>query len=169
MNYSFGKKNCAELVITRGAAGEWLITDEFSTDLDEIGIFVLSKDQTFRICATFLDPAKFSILVIHLHPSKSFRNILHNFSSKLKFFTNQNFLYFLFWLWSDVWIFCEVILALFNLTDIVLLSHKLRDIQAMINNLVEESQKVGLRVNIEKTKDLRVNNRTKLGKKRLNL
>jgi hypothetical protein len=29
-------------------------------------IFVISKGQTFRICATFLDPAKFSILVIHL-------------------------------------------------------------------------------------------------------
>jgi hypothetical protein len=66
MNYSFGKKTWAELVNTRGAAGEWLITDEFSTDLDEMGIFVLSKDQTFRICATFLDPVKFSILVIHL-------------------------------------------------------------------------------------------------------
>jgi hypothetical protein len=66
MNYSFGKKNCAELVSSGGAAGECLITDEFSTDFDEMGIFVLSKDQTFRICATFLDPAKFSILVIHL-------------------------------------------------------------------------------------------------------
>ncbi len=66
MNYSFGKKIWAELVNLGGAAGEWLITDEFSTDLDEIGIFVLSKAQTFRICATFLDPAKFSILVIHL-------------------------------------------------------------------------------------------------------
>ncbi len=66
MNYSFGKIICAELVNSGGAAGEWLITDEFSTDLDEMGIFVLSKDQTFRICATFLDPAKFFILVIHL-------------------------------------------------------------------------------------------------------
>ncbi len=66
MNYSFGKNICAGLVNMRGAAGEWLITDEFSTDLDEMGIFVLSKDQTFRICATFLDPAEFSILVIHL-------------------------------------------------------------------------------------------------------
>ncbi len=52
------KDICAELVNSGGAAGEWLITDEFSTDLDEMGIFVLSKDQTFRICATFLDPAK---------------------------------------------------------------------------------------------------------------
>jgi hypothetical protein len=66
MNYSFGKNICTELVITGGAAGERLITDEFSTDLDEMGIFVLNEDQTFRICATFLDPAKFSILVIHL-------------------------------------------------------------------------------------------------------
>jgi hypothetical protein len=56
MNYSFRKNICAELVITGGAAGEWLITDEFSTDLDEMGIFVLGKDQTFRICATSLDP-----------------------------------------------------------------------------------------------------------------
>ncbi len=59
-NFSAGLAN------TGGGAGEWLITDEFSTDLDEMGIFVLSKAQTFRICATFLDPAKFSILVIHL-------------------------------------------------------------------------------------------------------
>jgi hypothetical protein len=66
MNYSFGKNICTELVISGGAAGEWLISDEFSTDLVEMGIFELSKDQTFRICATFLDPAKFSILVIHL-------------------------------------------------------------------------------------------------------
>jgi hypothetical protein len=66
MNYSFGKNICAELVNMRGDAGEWLITDEFSTDLDEMHIFVISKDQAFRICATFLDPAKFSILVIHL-------------------------------------------------------------------------------------------------------
>jgi hypothetical protein len=42
MNYSFGKNICTELVNSGGAAGEWLITDEFSTDLDEIGIFVLS-------------------------------------------------------------------------------------------------------------------------------
>ncbi len=66
MNYSFGKNICTELVNSGGDAGEWLITDEFSTDLDVMGIFVLSKDQTFRICATFLDPAKFSILVIDL-------------------------------------------------------------------------------------------------------
>ncbi len=66
MSYSFGKNISAELVNTGGAAGEWLITDEFSTDLGEMGIFVLNKEQTFRICATFLDPAKFLILVIHL-------------------------------------------------------------------------------------------------------
>jgi hypothetical protein len=76
MKFSFGKNICAELVNTGGAAGEWLITDEFSTDLDEMGIFVLSKNQTFRVCATFLDPTKFSILVIHLSPWHSKWHIL---------------------------------------------------------------------------------------------
>jgi hypothetical protein len=66
MNYNFGKKYLCRISISGGAAGEWLITDEFSTYLDKMDIFVISKDQTFRICATFLDPAKFFILVIHL-------------------------------------------------------------------------------------------------------
>ncbi len=44
--------------------------------------------------------------------------------------------------------------------DIVLLSHNFRDMQAKLDDLVEESQKVGLRVYIEKTKDLRVNSGT---------
>ncbi len=70
MNYHFEKNICAGLVNMGGAAGEWLITDEFFTDLDKMGIFVLSKAQTFRICATFLDPAKFSNLVIHLITAK---------------------------------------------------------------------------------------------------
>ena len=66
MNCDFEKIICAGLVQTGGATGEWAATDEFSTDFDEPTIFVLSKDQTFRICATFLDPAKFAILVIYL-------------------------------------------------------------------------------------------------------
>ncbi len=70
MNYSFEKNICVVLAYTGGAAGEWVITHEFFTDFDEMGIFVISKDQTFRICATFPDPAKFSILVIHLPISK---------------------------------------------------------------------------------------------------
>jgi hypothetical protein len=41
-----------------------------------MGIFVLSKDQTFRICATFLDPAKFFILVIHLIEKSKIENLL---------------------------------------------------------------------------------------------
>jgi hypothetical protein len=36
--------------------------------------------------------------------------------------------------------------------DIVLLSHNFRDMQAKVNDLVEESQKVELKVNIEKTR-----------------
>ncbi len=51
-----------------GAAGESVITHDFSTDFDEMGFFVISKDQTFRICATFLDLAKFSILVMYRVP-----------------------------------------------------------------------------------------------------
>jgi D-hexose-6-phosphate mutarotase len=43
--------------------------------------------------------------------------------------------------------------------DILLLSHNFKDMQAKLNDLVEESQKVELRVNNEKTKDLRVNSR----------
>ncbi len=47
------KKNiCAGLAYTRGAAGEWVITDE-STDFDEMEQY-FCKDQTFRICATRL-------------------------------------------------------------------------------------------------------------------
>jgi hypothetical protein len=39
-------------------------------------------------------------------------------------------------------------------------SHNFRDMQEKLDDLLEESQKVGLRVNIEKTKDLRVNSGT---------
>jgi hypothetical protein len=44
--------------------------------------------------------------------------------------------------------------------DIVLLSHNFGDMQAKLDDLVRESQRVGLNVNIEKTKNLRVNSRT---------
>jgi hypothetical protein len=44
--------------------------------------------------------------------------------------------------------------------DFVLLSHNFKDMQTKLDDLVKESQKVGLRVNIAKTKDLRVNNGT---------
>ncbi len=75
MNYNFEKKICAGLAFMGVAAGEWVITHEFFTDSDEMGIFVISKDQTFRICATFPDPAKFSILVILLILSQIFSNL----------------------------------------------------------------------------------------------
>jgi hypothetical protein len=39
-------------------------------------IFVISKNQIFRICATFLDPVKFSILVIHLLIITFFQKII---------------------------------------------------------------------------------------------
>jgi hypothetical protein len=80
VNYSFEESICAGLAYTGGAAGKWVITDEFSTNFDEIGILVISKVQTFRICTTFLDPAKFSVLVIHLvihQNSCNFNYLLH--------------------------------------------------------------------------------------------
>jgi hypothetical protein len=42
--------------------------------------------------------------------------------------------------------------------DIVLLTLNFKDMQAKLDDFVEESQKVGLRVNIEKTKDKQRNN-----------
>jgi exonuclease III len=45
--------------------------------------------------------------------------------------------------------------------DIVLLSHNHRDMQSKTDDLVNEAQKVGLKVNISKTKDLRVNSNTR--------
>jgi hypothetical protein len=41
MNYNFGKNICTGLAYTGGAAGEWVITEQFSTDFDEISIFGL--------------------------------------------------------------------------------------------------------------------------------
>jgi hypothetical protein len=47
-------------------AGIWVV-DLFSTTyFDENIIFVLSKDQTFRIRCTLMNPAQFLILVTHL-------------------------------------------------------------------------------------------------------
>jgi hypothetical protein len=50
----------------RCAEGVWAM-DLFSTTyFDEIIIFELSKDQTFKIRFTFGNPEQFLILVIHL-------------------------------------------------------------------------------------------------------
>ncbi len=51
---------------TRRAAGIWAV-DVFSTTyFDEIIIFELSKDQTFRIRCTLMNPEQILILVTHL-------------------------------------------------------------------------------------------------------
>lgn len=42
--------------------------------------------------------------------------------------------------------------------DIVLLAHRLRDAQEKLDDVIVESEKVGLRVNILKTKEMRLNN-----------
>ncbi len=49
-----------------GATGFWAMHIFSSTDFEEIIIFGLSKDQTFRIWSTFMDPEQFLILVTHL-------------------------------------------------------------------------------------------------------
>ncbi len=53
--------------------------------------------------------------------------------------------------------------------DLTLWSHNFRDMQEKMDDIVEESQKVGLKINISKTKDLRVNSNTtevfKIGEK----
>ncbi len=51
---------------TGGTAGIWTMMDLFSTTyFGENIIFGLSKDQTFRIRCTLMNPAKFLILVTH--------------------------------------------------------------------------------------------------------
>ncbi len=48
-----------------GAARIWGIFFS-STDFDEISIFGLSKDRTFRIWSTLMNPEQFLILVTYL-------------------------------------------------------------------------------------------------------
>ncbi len=63
--------------------------DLFSTTyFDEISIFVLSKDQTFRKRCTLMNPEQFLILVTHLHiPSIKneiyYRNVASQESEKI--------------------------------------------------------------------------------------
>ncbi len=66
MNYNFEKKFGGESLYTRGAAGIWAMHIFSSTYFDEISIFELSKDQTFRICSTFMNPEQFLNLVLYL-------------------------------------------------------------------------------------------------------
>ena len=56
------------------------------------------------------------------------------------------------------WTLMETLEDLDFADDIVLMSHRLKDIQDKTNDLVKESKKVGLKVNIAKTKELRINN-----------
>ncbi len=51
---------------TRGAAGIWAMHIFSSTYFDEISIFGLRKDQTFRIRYTLMNPEQFLILVPYL-------------------------------------------------------------------------------------------------------
>jgi hypothetical protein len=62
--------------------------------------------------------------------------------------------------WGILWSLNEHLEDLDYADDIVLLSHNFIEMQAKLKDLVEESQKVGLRVNTEKTKYLSVNSKT---------
>ncbi len=82
-NSKFSINSCFEKIFsvgslcTRGAAGIWAV-DLFSTTyFGEIIIFVVSKDQTFRIRCTLMNPEQFLILVTHL--------IKTNLSSQIAF------------------------------------------------------------------------------------
>ncbi len=71
-NFKFSINSCFEKNFSGGslcmrrAAGIWAV-DLFSTTyFDEIIIFELSMDQTFRIRCTLMNPEQISILVTHL-------------------------------------------------------------------------------------------------------
>ncbi len=77
---------------TRGAAGIWAV-DLFSTTyFGQIIIFVVSKDQTFRIRCTLMNPEQFLILVPYL--------ILYG---NANFICNFYFLFFLCCFRSVLW------------------------------------------------------------------
>jgi hypothetical protein len=66
VNFWFWKKFSGGSSCTGGVAGIWTV-DLFSfTDFDKISIFGLSKDHTFRIRCTLMNPEQFLILVTHL-------------------------------------------------------------------------------------------------------
>ncbi len=66
MNFPFEKIFGGALVYMSGAAGIWAMHIFSTTYFDEISIFGLSKDQTFRIWSTFMNPKKILILVPYL-------------------------------------------------------------------------------------------------------
>ncbi len=66
MNFPFEKNYGEGSLCTRGAVGIWAMHIFRTTYFDEISIFGLSKDQTFRIWSTFMNPEQFLILVLYL-------------------------------------------------------------------------------------------------------
>ncbi len=66
VNFLFEKNFCGGLWFRGGAAGVLAMDLFSSTYFDENIIFVLSKDQSFRIRCTLMNPAQFLILVTHL-------------------------------------------------------------------------------------------------------
>ncbi len=73
--FGLWKKNSGGLLCTGGAAGFWAMHFFSTTYFDEIIIFGLSKDQTFRIWCTLINPAQFWNLVTHLVGSWMSKNL----------------------------------------------------------------------------------------------
>ncbi len=66
INFWFKKKFSGGSLCTGDIAGIWAMDLFITTYFGENMIFGLSKDQTFRIWCTLMNPAKFLILVTHL-------------------------------------------------------------------------------------------------------
>jgi hypothetical protein len=60
------KKIGGESLCTKVAAGIWAMHIFRSTYFGEISIFGVSKDQTFRIWSTLMNPEQFLLLVTYL-------------------------------------------------------------------------------------------------------
>ncbi len=89
MNFSFEKNFGGGSLCTGGAAGIWAMHIFRTTYFDEISIFWLSKDQTFRIWSTFMNPEQFLILVPYLILWEN-EVLFCNYSSKI-FNMSRNF------------------------------------------------------------------------------
>ncbi len=66
MNFPFEKNFGGAFAYMRGAAGFRAMHIFSTTYFNEISIFGLGKDQTFRIWSTFMNPEQFLMLVPYL-------------------------------------------------------------------------------------------------------
>ncbi len=115
INSCFAKNFSGGSLCTRSAAGIWAV-DLFSTTyFGEIIIFVVSKDQTFRIRCTLMNPEQFLILVPYLIRNDFIlkTSFLSENSGFLSFFENsrssQWFSSVFVIKWPKTWIFLAIL------------------------------------------------------------